>query len=115
MTEGSSGTPLSAETRRRVEALFDGAARASAVELLATRCGANLPLWIPADPRGLERIRYAALKLSHGDLGELRRAVDIAQVDWRDVLVAAGFGHDPRAHEAWFPGPAGRRDAPGRP
>ena len=81
------------------------------------RCGADLPLWIPADPRGLERVRFAALKLSNGDLGELRRAVEIARVDWSDVLVAAGFGHDPLAHEAWFPGggPRGAPDVPVRP
>ena len=105
VTESAIGpTPLSPETQRRVDALFVGAARDVAAELLVTQCGANLPLWIPTDPRGLERIRFAALKLSHGDLNELRRAIEIARVDWRDVLVAAGFGRDPRAHEAWFPG-----------
>ena len=97
-------TALSPETRRRVDALFAGAAREAAAELLATRCGADLPLWVGTDPRGLERIRVAALTLSHGDLAELPRAVGLAQGDWRAVLVAAGFGHDPRAHERWFPG-----------
>jgi hypothetical protein len=96
-------TPLSSETLRRLEALFAGAARQEAAELLITRCGANLPLWRETDPTGLERIRFAVLKLSDGDLGELRRAVEIANVDWRDVLVAAGFGHHPHAHELWFP------------
>lgn len=80
-----------------------GPARQTAAELLVVECGVNLPLWRGTDPQGLERIRFAALKLSNGDLGELRRAVEIAKVDWRDVLVAAGFGHDPRAHERWFP------------
>lgn len=97
---------LSPETQRRLEALFAGPARPIAAELLLTHCGANLPLWREADPQGLERIRFAALKLSNGDLSELRRAVEIANVDWRDVLVAAGFGRDPRAHERWFPGPS---------
>ncbi len=106
MTDGVA-TPLSPETRRRVEALFAGAARDAAAGLLETGCGANLPLWIPADPVGLERIRFAALKLSRGNVDELRRAVELAQVDWRDVLVAAGFGRDPRAHERWFPGHPG--------
>ena len=96
--------PLSPETQRRLDALFVGAAREAATALLVTRCGSNLPLWTPTDSMGLERIRFAALKLSGGDLAELRRAVEIAEVDWRDVLVAAGFGHDPRAHERWFPG-----------
>ena len=40
--------------------------------------------------QSLERIRYAVLKLSHGDLAELRKAVETPQIDWRDVLVAAG-------------------------
>ncbi len=74
-----------------------------AAHLLVTQCGDNLPLWHDKDPRGLERIRFAALKLSNGSLAELTRAVEIAQTDWRDVLVAAGFGHDVRAHLAWFP------------
>jgi hypothetical protein len=108
--------PLSPETQRRLEALFRGPACPIAAELLLTQCGANLPLWRRMDPEGLERIRFAVLKLSKGDVSELWRAVDIAKVDWRDVLVAAGFGNDPRAHERWFPGghatPQG--DAPGR-
>jgi hypothetical protein len=96
-------SPLSPETQRRLDALFVGPARQVAADLLVTQCGANLPLWTSTDPEGLERIRFAALKLSNGNLAELRRAVDIARIDWRDVLVAAGFGHDPRAHEHWFP------------
>jgi hypothetical protein len=96
-------SPLSSETQRRLDALFTGAERAVAADLLVTQCGANIPLWTSTDPKGLERIRFAALKMSHGDLAELRRAVDIAQIDWRDVLVAARFGNDPRAHEHWLP------------
>jgi hypothetical protein len=96
-------TPLSPETQRRLDALLAGPARQVAGDLLVTQCGANLPLWRSTDPEGLEHIRFAALKLSHENLAELRRAVDIAQVDWRDVVVAAGFGLDPRAHERWFP------------
>ncbi len=97
-------TQLSPETQRRLDALFVGAAWQTAADLLITRCGINLPFCEASDARGLERIRFAALKLSDGDLGELRRAVEIAQTDWRDVLVAAGFATDVRAHESWFPG-----------
>ena len=95
--------PLSSETQRRLDVLFGEADRQTVSDLLVTQCGDNLPLWHDKDPRGLERIRFAALKLSHGSLAELTRAVEIAQTDWRDVLVAAGFGHDVRAHLAWFP------------
>lgn len=95
--------PLSPGTQRRLDALFAEPERQTVSHLLVTQCGDNLPLWHDKDPRGLERIRFAALKLSNGSLAELARAVEIAQTDWRDVLVAAGFGHDPRAHLAWFP------------
>ena len=95
--------PLSPETNRRLEALFQGPAGEEATALLVTQCADNLPLWVNTDARGLERIRFAVLKLSNGDLGQLQRAVGAAQVDWRDVLVAAGFAHSVREHESWFP------------
>ncbi len=86
--------------------MFEGAARTLAADLLIGQCGSNLPFNENADARGLERIRFAALKLSNGDLAELRNVIEQAQIDSRDVLVAAGFGQDVRAHEAWFPGRA---------
>lgn len=95
--------PLSQETRRRLEALFAASDREAADRLLANECADNLPLWVATDAQGLERIRFAVLRLSGGSLAELERAVRMAQVDWRDVLVAAGFAHDPRAHETWSP------------
>lgn len=96
--------PLSPETGRRVDAVFRGRERDSAVALLTAHCADNLPLWVDTTEKGLERIRFAALKLSKGDLAALERAVHRAQVDWRDVLVAAGFAHSVTAHELWFPG-----------
>jgi len=39
--------------------------------------------------------------LSEGDLSKLRSAVDLANVDWRDLLMAADFG-DPSAHLLWL-------------
>src|SRR5207253_887916 len=78
---------LSPETQRRLDALFVGAARQTAADLLITRCGTNLPFCEGFDARGLERIRFAALKLSNGDLGELRRGVELAQIDWRVMPV----------------------------
>jgi hypothetical protein len=49
----------------------------------------------------MERIWLAALKLSGGDIGRLDNAVLLAQTDWRDLLVAAGFGSDSSAHFPW--------------
>lgn len=36
-----------------------------------------------------DRVELAALTLACGDLSKLRDAVELALVDWRDVLVAA--------------------------
>ena len=50
-----------------------------------------------------DRIRFAVLKLSAGNLTTLQQEVDGANRDWRDTLVAAGFGESLTAHKNWFP------------
>src|SRR3954452_18172127 len=95
--------PLSAQTLRRLELLFRPADRAAAEAILVNEGGNNLPFLEKLDMFQLERYRYAALKVSEGDLEALRRAVQLAQQDWRDLLMAAGFGHDAAAHERWWP------------
>lgn len=94
---------LSPGTRRRVDVLFARQDRDTAARLLVEQCGEDLPAWTERDPRGLERVRFAALKVSEGDLDRLRAAVALARLDWRDLLVEARFGSDDRAHEAWPP------------
>lgn len=49
----------------------------------------------------MERIRFAVLKLSQGNISKLLRAIDEARIDWRDLFMAAGFGYDVNAHETW--------------
>jgi len=48
-------------------------------------------------------VRFAALKLSEGNKDKLLRAAQLAQYDWRDLLVAAGFANDAEAHNSWAP------------
>lgn len=48
-----------------------------------------------------ERIHCAVLKISRGDIARLRAAVKESHTDYRDVLMAAGFGHDVDAHKKW--------------
>ena len=93
--------PLTEETTQRVARLFSPADRELVSTLLVEECGDNLPLVHAA--AGLERIRIAALKVSGGDLNALQRAIDLAKIDWRDLLMAAGFGHDVSAHKSWWP------------
>jgi hypothetical protein len=96
--------PLSPATLSRLEALFSPSDQAEAEQLLVELCGANLPFCENSDSTSLERLRFAALKLSSGRLPELYSAVELANTDWRDLLVAAGFADDVDAHRSWFPG-----------
>ena len=95
--------PLSADTIERVRAVFPAGTEAAVVAMLETDCADNLPFCQAATALSSERIRFAVLKLSGGDLSKLQAAVALAQVDWRDVLMGAGFGEDVSAHRAWRP------------
>lgn len=97
------GVPLSPETQRRVDHLFPGRDREKAERLLVEQCGSNLPSCERSTSTGLERLRFAALKLSGGHFRKLEEAVHLAQIDWRDLLMAAGFGTNVDAHKSWEP------------
>jgi hypothetical protein len=95
--------PLSSDTLLRLKAVFPPREQAEAEQLLAELCGSNLPFCEDSDPTSLERVRFAALKVSAGNLSELYSAVELANIDWRDLLVAAEFADDVEAHRSWFP------------
>jgi hypothetical protein len=94
---------LSEATRQRLERLFRVEDAAEAERLLVEECAGNLQIGEPATPVSLERFRYAALRASGGDLERLREAVRLAQLDWRDLLMATDFAHDVSAHLRWVP------------
>jgi hypothetical protein len=94
--------PLSSETEKRLGLLFHPDEREIARDILLEECGNNLPFLQELDAVAMERFRFAALKLSHGKLEELRRAVELAKTDWRDLLVAADF-RTLKSHESWLP------------
>ena len=97
------GTELSPRTKQHVAALFGPELQQQASSLLIEQCGTNLPFLEALDPVALERYRFAALKLSCGRIEKSQQAVELAQKDWRDLLVAAGYAHDAKAHESWRP------------
>jgi hypothetical protein len=97
---------LTSLTRSHVAVLFRAEEAAGAERLLAHECADTLPVNAEAaTPTGLERIRFAAIRVSGGSLDRLREAVRLAQVDWRDLLVAADFAVSADAHERWHPRP----------
>ncbi len=96
-------SPISPETEKRIALLFPPDEHARVRKILSEHCGRNLPLTTNASETTFERIQFAALKLSEGDLNKLDRAVALAKRDWRDLLMAAGFAHQIEAHKAWWP------------
>jgi hypothetical protein len=93
---------ITADTRRLVEREFACEHWDVVHGLLANKCATNLPLLGDAPREAIERIQFAVVKLCNGKFEELERHIAIANIDWRDTLVAAGFGHSIRAHRSWF-------------
>ena len=92
---------LSPPTKRLVELFFPSKDVAEASRWLDEECGHHLPACQNLDEVGMERIRFAAIKLSQGNIPKLLEAIDQARVDWRDLLMAADFGYDVEAHQTW--------------
>jgi hypothetical protein len=72
-------------------------------KLLSERCSLTLP-GVGTTPEWLgliDRVQLATLRASHWDLATIEKAVNLANTDWRDVLVDAGFGHSVTAHIHW--------------
>ncbi len=70
---------------------------------LRETCGRNLPGCERSTTENLDRVRFAVLKLSAGTIEKLDRAIELAQTDFRDLLVAADFATSVDAHLEWDP------------
>jgi hypothetical protein len=92
---------LSERTRKIVSRMFLPGEREDVAQFLLNECGNNLPGFEKLDEIGLERIWFAVLKLSGGRLDVLLQVIQEAQEDWRDTLMAAGFGYDATEHDEW--------------
>jgi len=95
-------TRLGDEAQRRVDLLFSAEARESATRLLIELQDGFSDL--DEGAFGLERVQFAALKVSHGDVNRLRKAIEVGQRDFRDLLSAAGF-MGLHTHRRWRPKP----------
>jgi hypothetical protein len=94
---------LSIESEKRVVLLFPPSEQDLVRTQLLQACGNNLPGLEYADSVAMDRFRFAVLKLSGGKLSKLDKALQLAETDWRDLLMAAGFGECVTAHESWLP------------
>ena len=93
---------ITQETKRRVESLFPKPEWGTVISLLSTRCAQNLPGLASCSSEELERFQFAVLKISSGQLSKFYQAIDLANTDWRDLLMVAGFGEDLNAHKSWL-------------
>ena len=80
---------LTSLVERKVNDTFAAPDRRAAIDLLINECGRNLPFKNDAIPKHLEQIRLAVLKLANGNLEQLRRHIQTAKSDWRDVILFA--------------------------
>ena len=88
---------LTPRTEQIVRKMFAPAEQAEVIEYLINDCGDNLEPHVEL----IERIRLGVLMLSRGDMERLIVWIVEAQTDWRDLLMAADFGHDIYAHLKW--------------
>lgn len=81
--------PLTEPVIAKIDQTFAPQDRREVMELLVNECGRNLPQKADATSRSLDQIRLAVLKLANGNLDELRRQLQTAKSDWRDVILEA--------------------------
>lgn len=93
---------LSPKTNRIVNILFKSREAKEVSDMLENDCGTESLGCDGWSPEQMDRIRFAVLKLGNEKQGGLDAAIDLANTDWRDLLMAAGFGKDLNAHEEWY-------------
>lgn len=97
---------VSPKTLEMVSRVFVEEDHSQVIDLLINECGNNLPFLETNDEYQLERYRFAAIRMSGGRIDGLRKSIELAKKDWRDLLVVSGFAEDTGAHLRWKPDPS---------
>jgi len=93
---------LSQPCRERIVALFRETDVPEAERLLQ-QCTDDPLLLADLDRQGADRLLFAMIRQSDGNIGRLHDAISLFRRDWRDLLVASDFADDPSAHHTWQP------------
>jgi hypothetical protein len=93
---------LSSRTEQLVRCMFKAAEVWKLRVLLENECGTEALACRGWTPEQMERIHFAVIRLGKESPEALSEAVKLAQTDWRDLLMVAGFGEDLEAHSKWF-------------
>ena len=94
-------TKPTAFVQSHITRLFPPEKREEVTKLLCEDCILALGPSDKASQAFLERVQCAVLKCSKGNMENLFDAVTLAQTDWRDLLVLAGFAERSDAHRNW--------------
>jgi hypothetical protein len=98
----NSGIALSERTQKLIAKLFSRSDGVVISDLLYRAVSSNIPCFENANSEDMERIRFAILKLTKQAPLNLAVGIHLAQTDWRDLLMSAGFGHDASEHISWY-------------
>jgi len=79
-----------------ITVLFEIKDRETVTEMLTEECNAEGLHTTSVD--GVEHTQLTVLNISNGEVDKFLAVAELAQVDWRDALMAAGFGEDVNAH-----------------
>jgi len=88
-------------TQKLVDLIFTKSEKQLITDILLNECGSNLPLCESWNYKQFERIRFAVIKLSEGQIDKFQYAVKLANMDWRDLLVVVGFAVDINSSNEW--------------
>ena len=94
---------LTKRTIEIIEELFSSGECRSVQDLLLADCSNNLAGCDGWQSESLERVWLSILKLNSGNLDKLYSAISLAQTDYRDLFMSAGFGEDIYSHKKWAP------------
>jgi hypothetical protein len=89
--------PLTNRTKQLIERIADQSVKAEILALFESE-GA---LYGPPTVEVLERVRFSVVKLAMQGHEKFKGAERLYRTDTRDLLVAAGFANDLKAHENW--------------
>ncbi len=84
---------LSQKTKNLVHALYKSREAFEVCDILENECGTETLSCNGWSPAQMDRIRYSVLRLAKENTMSLDSAVKLAQKDWRDLLMAAGFAN----------------------
>jgi hypothetical protein len=96
------GTALSERTQKLISRLFTKSEGSIVSDLLIRSVSNNIPFYADSNPEQLEPIRFAVIKMTKESPLNLAVGIYLAQTDWRDLLMSAGFGDDTSQHMAWY-------------